>query len=146
MSLYPLSLELFLFSILGSIFVLERDKKVCRVDLLIEEASFPPGSRDLHPFQAVAEAVNNAQSLRQLRLVLEGETLPKDPLGLAAFANALREHTALQVFSSFDVCSRVEAAPRDLPPTLWRGCDKVERRPVMRIYFIERTLRKIYID
>jgi hypothetical protein len=69
-----------------------------------------PGSRDFHPFQAVADAVNNARSLCKLVIGLDGETFPRDPSGLIALAGALREHTVLQEFSSFDFGSRGEAA------------------------------------
>lgn len=55
------------------------------------------GSRDSHPFQAVAEALNNARSLRKLTLVPCLELLPTDPSELSALANGfLREHTSLQ--------------------------------------------------
>jgi hypothetical protein len=60
------------------------------------------GSRDFHPFQALADAVNSAHSLHQLRVDLQGETVPRDPSGMIALANALREHTALQEFSFYD--------------------------------------------
>jgi hypothetical protein len=67
------------------------------------------GSRDFHPFHAAADAVNNAQSLRHLSVELEGENFPEDSSGLTALANALREHTALQEFTWFDLISRLEA-------------------------------------
>jgi hypothetical protein len=73
-------------------------------------------SRDFRPFQAVAEAVNNAPSLSKLEIGLDGETVPRDPAGLTALANALKEHTALQTFNWVDYCSRMEAAPVDLSP------------------------------
>jgi hypothetical protein len=66
------------------------------------------GSRYFHPFQAIAEAVNSAHSLRNLRIHLEGESLPRDPAGLTALANALREHTGLEEFHWFDHCSHVQ--------------------------------------
>jgi hypothetical protein len=62
------------------------------------------GSRYFRPFQAIAEAVNSAHSLRKLRIDLEGESLPRDPSGLTALANALRGHTGLQELSWFDRC------------------------------------------
>jgi hypothetical protein len=71
-------------------------------------------SRDFCPFQAAAEAVNNAPSLRQLEIGLDGETVPRDPSGLIALANSLKEHTALQKFTLIDHCPQMEAAPRDL--------------------------------
>jgi hypothetical protein len=76
------------------------------------------GSRDFQPFQAVADAVNNARSLRDLRVLLEGENFPEDSSGLAAFANALREHTALQKFWWFDLINRLEAVQMDSSPDL----------------------------
>jgi hypothetical protein len=81
-----------------------------------------PGSRDFHPFQAVAEAVNYAHSLCRLAFCLEGETLPRDPSGLAALANALREHTALEEFDLVDFCSRIQLEAVQitaLDPVLW---------------------------
>jgi hypothetical protein len=57
------------------------------------------GSRDFHPFQAVADAVNNAQSLRKVRVVLHNVTFLSDPSGLIALASALREHTGLHEFN-----------------------------------------------
>jgi hypothetical protein len=53
------------------------------------------GSRDFHPCQALAEAVNNAQSLCKLEVIINLATVSTDPSGLAALANALREHTPL---------------------------------------------------
>jgi hypothetical protein len=80
----------------------------------IEDLRFSckPGSR---LFQAVAEAVNSAQSLRKVKVIIRGETFPTDPpAGLAALASALREHTALQEFHWFDFRYRREVAPRNL--------------------------------
>jgi hypothetical protein len=68
------------------------------------------GSRDFYPFQAVADAVKNAQSLCKLEIVLQDGTFPRDPSGLTVLANALREHTALQEFGWVDICSRIEVA------------------------------------
>jgi hypothetical protein len=61
-----------------------------------------PGSRNFDPFQAVADAVNNAQSLCELAIGLDASPFPRDPSGLLALANALREHTVLQEFTWFD--------------------------------------------
>jgi hypothetical protein len=72
------------------------------------------GSRDFRPFQVAADAVNNAQSLYRLHVVLYLGSFPTDPSEVIALANALREHTTLQEFSWFDPFSRQEAAPRDL--------------------------------
>jgi hypothetical protein len=55
------------------------------------------GSRDFHPFQAVADGVNNAKSLCKLEIsVKRNAAFPRDPSGLNALAHSLREHTALQ--------------------------------------------------
>jgi hypothetical protein len=69
---------------------------------------YTPGSCVFHPFQAVADAVNNARSLCQLTLGLEVGVLPRDPSGLTALAGALRQHTTLQEFTWVDYCTRVE--------------------------------------
>jgi hypothetical protein len=68
------------------------------------------GSRDFHPFQAVADAVHNTKSLRGLEVVLNYQIFPRDTSGLTALANALREHTGLQEFILFDFCRLLEAA------------------------------------
>jgi hypothetical protein len=94
---------------LGSIKGLQKLKLRCK-----------PGSRDFHPFQALADALKNAQPLCKLTISMEGGTFPRDPSGLAALANALREHTTLQEFGCVDLCSRMEA-PQDL------GLDPVPR-------------------
>jgi hypothetical protein len=67
-------------------------------------------SRDFHRFQAVAEAVNSADSLRKLRVYLDGEIFPRDPSGLTTFADApVREHTGLQEFNLMDYSPLLEA-------------------------------------
>jgi hypothetical protein len=71
------------------------------------------GFRYFHPFQAVADAVNNAHSLCSLIIESDTNTLPRDPSGLAALANALREHIFLQEFIWFDYS---DLAPRDATP------------------------------
>jgi hypothetical protein len=68
------------------------------------------GSRDFHPFQAMAEAVNSAQSLRKLYIGIYGETFPRDPSGINALVNALREHTTLQELNWMDWCPLLEAS------------------------------------
>jgi hypothetical protein len=71
-------------------------------------------SRDFHPFQVVAEAVNNARSLHELGFCivrgLDRETFPRDSSELTALANALRKHTGLERFSWVDWCPLLEAA------------------------------------
>jgi hypothetical protein len=76
------------------------------------------GFRDFRPFQAFADAVNNARSLRELKIDLWDQNFPGDSSGLTALANALREHTALRVFTWFDKVSRLQAAPVDHSPDL----------------------------
>jgi hypothetical protein len=66
------------------------------------------GSRDYHHFQAIADAVDSAHSLRKLAIEIYGDTFPMDPSGVNALANALREHTGLQEFTWFDSCSNIE--------------------------------------
>jgi hypothetical protein len=71
------------------------------------------GSRDFHPFQTVAEAVNNARSLRSLGIYLDSQTFPRDQSGLTALANALREHKTLQGFTWLDYSHMVEGTYLD---------------------------------
>jgi hypothetical protein len=79
-----------------------------------------PGSRDFHPFQAVAEAVHNAQSLRKLVVEQQCEVFPRDPSGMIALANALREHTGLRDFMWVDFGPLQETVQRAaLDPVLW---------------------------
>jgi hypothetical protein len=68
------------------------------------------GSRDFHPFQAVAEAVNSAHSLHDLRIDIYSETFPRDSSGLTALASALRERMGLREFTLIDQHSTEEAA------------------------------------
>jgi hypothetical protein len=56
------------------------------------------GSRDFESFQAVADAVNNAQSLRTLSISIDARSFPRDPSEMLALANALGEHKTLQTF------------------------------------------------
>jgi hypothetical protein len=71
-----------------------------------------PGSREFHPFRAVAEAVSNAESLCELVVVQESGTFHEDSPGLTAFAAALRERTTLWAFTWYDYGSLREA---DIP-------------------------------
>jgi hypothetical protein len=71
-------------------------------------AFYGPGSRTFDPFQAVANAVNIAQSLCKLKVDLGFESLPIDPSGLAALANALRDHTTLKNFTWADPRSQTD--------------------------------------
>jgi hypothetical protein len=71
-------------------------------DIQILRFAFVPGSLGFHPFQAIADAVNKAQSLRNLVITIADESFPRDAFGLIALANALREHTALQEFNWAD--------------------------------------------
>jgi hypothetical protein len=71
-------------------------------DIQILRFDFVPGSLGFHPFQAIADAVNEAQSLHNLAIAIADETIPRDPFGLIALANAIREHTALQEFTWAD--------------------------------------------
>jgi hypothetical protein len=61
-------------------------------------------SRDFHSFQAVAEAVNSAHSLRELVVRLDDATFLGDSSGLTALASALREHKSLEDFTWVDWC------------------------------------------
>jgi hypothetical protein len=67
------------------------------------------GSRDFHPFQAVADAVNSAYSLLILTVVASEGSRHPDQSGIAALASALREHAASQEFHCYDFCSAQEA-------------------------------------
>jgi hypothetical protein len=69
------------------------------------------GSRHFRPFQAIADAVENAQSLRKLEIYIEGKTLLRNSSGIIAIANALRGHPALQEFTAwFEFRLQLEAA------------------------------------
>ena len=68
------------------------------------------GFRHFHPFRAIAKAVNSAPSLCKLTIVQDREAFSRDPSGLVAFANALREHTTLEEFMWIDSCDRLETA------------------------------------
>jgi hypothetical protein len=72
------------------------------------------GSRDFHPFQAVAEAVHSAHSLHTLVVYLGIESFPRASSGLTALANSLKEHPALQQFRLIKWTVTVGPAPLDL--------------------------------
>jgi hypothetical protein len=63
-----------------------------------------PGSRDFDTFQALADGVKNAHSLRRLILSVDwrSASFPRDPSGMFALAKALREHKRLQKFTWVD--------------------------------------------
>jgi hypothetical protein len=88
------------------------------------------GSRYFNPFQAVAEAVNNAHSLRNLEVNIRGETFPRDQSGLIALANALREHTGLHYFRLIDWSQTVGTS---LDPVLRAliACPHLQRVEIM---------------
>jgi hypothetical protein len=72
-----------------------------------------PSSPDFHPFHAVADAVNSAHSLHDLKVGTRGETFPRDPSGLTALANAPRKQTGLQSFGLADQRPLPEAAQKN---------------------------------
>jgi hypothetical protein len=72
------------------------------------------GSRDFHPFQGFADAVEKAQaqvhqSLQTLCFDVEGSLgFPRDASGIVALADALKkEHSSLVKFGWTDDCSRI---------------------------------------
>jgi hypothetical protein len=88
-------------------------------DIQILQFDCTHGTRDFHPFQAVADAVNNARSLRNLAVdLIDGENFREESSGLTALANALREHPSLQEFRWFDINYQCEAATVELCPDL----------------------------
>jgi hypothetical protein len=105
-------------------------RDIQRLDFFCKDAS-----RDFHPLQAVADAVNNAQSLLKLFVVQERETFPRDPSGMIALANALREHTALEEFGCVDFCSRMEEVSQStaFDPVLWAlpACPHLRKVTIM---------------
>jgi hypothetical protein len=95
------------------------------------------GSRDFHHFQVVADGVNNAHSLRELRIGIVGAIFPRDPSGLTALANALRDHTNLQAFNWADPIFQMEAAPiSGLDPVLLAlpACPNLRMATIMTRY------------
>jgi hypothetical protein len=79
------------------------------------------GSRDFPNFQVVADAVKNAQSLRKLYILRGGESFPRDPSGMIALSNALREHTTLQAFTWVDWCFEGEEQAEAHPNPVLRA-------------------------
>jgi hypothetical protein len=92
------------------------------------------GSRDFHLFQTIAEAVNRAHSLRKLTIGIEGETLPRDPSGLAVLANALRKHTVLEEFDCFHYCSAGGSADNHYSRSCAPGIASVTPSPAYHGY------------
>jgi hypothetical protein len=96
-----------------------------------------PDSRDFHHFQAVADTVNNARSLCQLRVYHKGRSVPGYPSGVTAFANALREHTALEDFTWADLYSQTEAAQiNNIDPVLraLTACPHLQKVSILTQY------------
>jgi hypothetical protein len=78
-----------------------------------------PGSRNFHPFEAIASAVANAKSLTYLKIVSSPEARNRDQSGLVMLGNALREHSSLVDFGWFDICSlQEESQNTTLDPVL----------------------------
>jgi hypothetical protein len=71
------------------------------------------GSRDFHPFQAVADAVNNAHSLLSLRVLVPQDSRHADQSDIVVLADALRQHPAMQEFMWIDTWSPRQEAQRD---------------------------------
>jgi hypothetical protein len=97
-------------------------------------------SHNFHPFQAVANAVNNAQSLCALSILLGVESLPIDPSGLAALANALREHTTLKDFFWADPRSRTDP---DLVLRALPECPHLRKVTILTIYAIADAMKNL---
>jgi hypothetical protein len=68
-------------------------------NLMFHVSLLDHASRDFHPFQAIADAVNSAHSLRTLHIRTWGDIGFRDPAGIA---NALREHSFLNNFDWLD--------------------------------------------
>jgi hypothetical protein len=66
-------------------------------------------SRNFRPFQAIADAVDSAHSLRTLEILTVEEIGPRDPAGIFALANALRQHPVLNSFQWLDFVCPQEA-------------------------------------
>jgi hypothetical protein len=74
--------------------------------LILRSIAGYPG---FHLFQAVADAVNNAQSLRKLVISPDWKSFPtRDLSGMIPLAKALREHTALEDFTWVASSSHVQ--------------------------------------
>jgi hypothetical protein len=104
-----------------------------------------PGSRDFHPFQAVADAVKNAQSLRKLAVVPEGGL--SDQSGLAAFTSALRGHTTLHTFAWAEFGSTPEAAlqvtAHDPLLRVLSACPNLQKIKVMTKYASHAAMKRM---
>ena len=95
------------------------------------------GSCYFHPFRAIAEAVNNAHSLRKLEISQYARFFPKDPSGMIALASALRDHSTLQEFIWTDLCSRLETVQiTALDPVLRAlpACPHLQKVTIMTKY------------
>jgi hypothetical protein len=65
--------------------------------------------RNFRPFQAIADAVNSAHSLRTLHIRKLANIGIRDPAGITALANALRQHLVLNSFDWLDLGCPQEA-------------------------------------
>lgn len=96
-----------LVNTLGSINDIQQLQLVCQ-----------QGTRDSFPLSAVASAVNNAQSLRRLKIVVPQDLQELDRSALLVLANTLRQHAALETFVWTEHFSRRESQDKTLDPVL----------------------------
>jgi hypothetical protein len=89
------------------------------------------GSREFRPFQAIADALKNARSLRALALYLDSPEIPNDSSGLTALANALREHKTLREFCWIDRSQTVESASLDPVLRALPACQHLRKVVIM---------------
>jgi hypothetical protein len=101
------------------------------------------GSRDFRPFQAIAHAVESAQSLYNLVIALMNrdslgiEHFAGDPSELTELANALREHLALHIFAWAEIGFEMEAAENTTFDPVLRAlsaCPNLEAAYIMTIF------------
>jgi hypothetical protein len=90
-----------------------------------------PGSCHFHPFRAVADAVHNAQLLYNLAISLRDGNFPRDPSGLLALADALRQHTTLQEFAWVDRLEAVQDLSADVVLRALPACPHLREVTIM---------------
>jgi hypothetical protein len=91
------------------------------------------GSPNFHPFQAVADAVNNAHSLLTLQVMVPRESPHLVQSGILALANAIRGHAVLQEFSwigRFASKERHEDASLDPVLLALSACSQLQRATI----------------
>jgi hypothetical protein len=103
------------------------------------------GSSNFRPFQAVADAVNGAQSLRKLEVTVPKDSRPLHQSGVVALADALRQHPALERFICLNFSLQEAQQDTKLDPVLraLSACPHLQTVTIMTNWASSDALRNL---